>query len=510
MGKYFDKYKIYYDNLSVSRTMEAQKLSQYCSEYLESIKNNFKMLTGTNWEERGKISAFSIFEQLINDINNLATFVKENLFVDCQKADELYIKVVKIKDNEEALEAKVNSLSECENDLVWLNSELAREKSKKPTDIIDKLNIRVNSLQRQIKNAQNVINALNSEIENLIDILDKLTIETDQLIEEMLLLDGGSFEVASNVGVDLESDAYSFEHFIQGFNYFDKHLFLGAPYTKWERYGNGFLVTLSNGQTFTVYQQTDANNYNTRNWHNHLRNNIGLNFNGNNPLGGGCSGFALASSLSYHLNLPHLDPGVGFSGGGMWGGIQSVLKGNEVLELVDPETGRLNHYTVKSNFKLGDYTGERFGLSTSDEFKTDVHKAFEQGGTVILNTTASGFASPDGQHFVTLIGEDENGYVIMADSMYEGRGSYSLNSSNYNPELPYDVNNCPPYMKYNKTTGEPFKTDDLVDYLIANSEGTNSYCAITSANLEFVEEAKIGEKYRSQYEEIVDGYKKES
>ena len=510
MGKIFEAYKKYYDVLNESKVENAQTLIESCNTHLNAIKDKFNQIVGTNWEEKGKKFVFSIFNQMTNNVKELTTFINDNLLIACQKADQLYLKTVEIKNSEENLESKQSILNDYVNDIGYLKNELSREKLKIENSVGEKDTSRIGPLQGQISNLQNLINTITSEIENITNNLNRLCEEANLLISEILQLDGADVDIIANTLVGITTEIYDLDKIVQDFNYFEKHLFLGAPYTKWERYGNGFLVTLANGLSFTVYQQTDANNYNTKNWHNHLRNNIGLNFNGNNPLGGGCSGFALASALSYHLNLPHLDPGIGFSGGGMWGGIQSVLNGDEVLELVDPKTGRLNHYTINSDYKLGDYSGERFGFSTSQEFKDDIHNTFEQGGSVILNATASGFASPDGQHFVTLIGEDENGYVIIADSMYEGRGAYSLNSSEYNPDLPYAANNCPPYMKFNKETGEPFKVDDLVDYLIDNSDGTNSYCAITSANLEFVEEAKIGKQYQSQYEEIVASHQKEN
>jgi len=510
MGKIFDAYKKYYDTLNESKVGNAKALVESCNIHLNTIKGRFNQIIDTRWEEKGKASVSSIFNQINNNISSLTTDINDKLLIACQKADQLYLKTIEIKSSEENLESKQSILSDYEYDISYLKGELSREKSRPESSVDKKTASRISSLQGQINTLQNLIEPIVSDIKNITNNLNRLCEEANLLITEILQLDGSNSEIITNTLTDISNKIYDLDKIVQNFDYFEKHLFLGAPYTKWERYGNGFLVNLANGLSFTVYQQTDANNYATKNWKSHLKNNIGLNFTGNNPLGGGCSGFALASSLSYHLKLPYLDPGIGFSGGGMWGGIQSVLNGEEVLELVDPKTGRLNHYTVNSNYKLGDYTGERFGLSTSEEFKDDVHNTFKQGGSVILNTTASGFASPSGQHFVTLIGEDENGYVIMADSMYEGRGVYSLNSLDYNPELPYATDNCPPYMKLNKQTGEPFKVDDLVDYLTSNSDGTNSYCAITNANLEFVEEAKIGEKYRSQYEEIVASHQKEN
>lgn len=504
MGKIFEAYKKYYDNLSESKVGKANALVEVCKLHLDSIKNKFSDIGSTTWDEKGKGSILEILSQLSGNINSLTNFVDNNLLIVCQKADELYLKTVEIKNNEQNLESKMSILSEYENDFGYFNSELSREKSKTSKD--DKTISRISSIQNQISILQNLINSTTSEINSIESALNRLVEESNLLITQILELDGSSLDVIANTLTVISNEILGLDKLVQGFDYFDKHLFLGAPYTKWERFGNGFLITLANGQTFTVYQQTDANNYNTKNWHNHLRNNIGLNFNGDNPLGGGCSGFALASALSFHLNLPYLDPGVGFLGGGMWGGIKEVLSGEEVLELVDPNTGRLNNYTVSSDFHLADYSGERFGLSTPEQFKEDIHKTFENNGTVVLNATASGFASPGGQHFVTLIGEDENGYVIIADSMYEGRGDYSLNSTDYNPELPYAADNCPPYMKFNKETGEPFKVDELADYLINNSEGTNSYCTINKAELVFVEEAKIGEKYKNQYDEIIASY----
>lgn len=501
MGKFFEAYKIYYNNLSESKVGNAVDLSKTCNDYFNTIKNTIIETNNSHWSELGKFFVLINLRRMANNISTMNSFINNNLLEACKKADALYLKILEIKNKEDSLESKESHLSSLQSNLSSLKSQLSKIKST--GDVSE--NNKISSLNNNIGSLQNLINSVQADIENIKSSLNILCEEANILINEILQLDGSSLESINNIITNIKNEISVSGNTIQDFNYFDNKVFLEQPYTKWPRAGNVFLVNLASGSSFTVYQQTDAKNYNTANWHNHLRNNINLRFSGNNPLGGGCSGFAISSALSYLLNIPFLDPGIGFYGGGMWGGIKEILNGEEVLEIVDPETKRLNHYTLKSDFKFADYTGDRFGLSSPEKFKQDIYDTFEKKGAVILNSTASGFASPDGQHFVTLIGTDENGYVIIADSMYTGRGVYALNSLDYDPNLPYSVDNCPPYFKFNKSTGEPFKVEDLVDYLIENSDGTNSYCAVSSANLEFLEEAKINEKYQKAYNELVGG-----
>lgn len=500
--EYFTPYKKYYDILGNNLTIatKAQTLANTVKESISAIVSTyFNELSESKWEELGKdVTINGVFVGLNSELITLSDFLSDNLCNACDlSVNRLYPTTVEIKNDNEILDKKKALLAQKKAQLAVTPKEI----TKSYWDEKEQKRIYQDEPNPKYIALSNAIGLLNNEIKILETNLKMYCNLANNIINTILALNLGlKIENINSLILDIPKE----ESTVEGFEYFTKHLFLGKPYTRWERYGNGFLVTLADGRTFTVYQQTDTNNYSTDNWLNHLRNNIKLNFENDNPLGGGCSGFALASALSYFTNIPYFDPGVAFSGGGQWGGIRNILEGERSFELVDPETGKINYYAIDSDFKLADYSGGNFGnFSTAEKFKEDVHETFSKGGSVILNTTAPGFASPDGQHFVTLMGEDENGYAIIADSMYKGRGANSLNSINYDPNKPYSLDNCPPYMKFNKETGEPFKTDELVDYLVDNAEGTNSYCAISSAALELKEDSTVPSAYRAEYNKLV-------
>jgi len=493
MGAIFNLYKKYYDNLSESTVGNAIALKESCSEYLNIIKGNFNQVTSTVWEEKGKASVSNIFNQINNNINDLISFINNNLLVVCQKADQVYLKTVEIKECEENLESKQSILSEYEYQLSGLNESLAWEKKKTESNLID-------SLQGEIGTMQTLIDRISSEISDIESSLNSLAEEARVLISEILMLDGADYEIVNGSIEDINRylhqtsggyvvDCIPYQDY--QFPYFaDKSLF-----------GNLLITYLANGKTFTTYEQINSKNYNTDFWHGHLKK-LGLNFTNDNPLGGGCSGFAFASVLSFFLDKPGLDPGIGFSTGAQWDGIQSAITGEEPIKIFDSSVDGYVEYGVKCDYEFNTYYGRKdeFGISDAEKFKSDIISTFENGGCVILNNSAPGFASKYGQHFVSLMGVDENGYVIISDSMYVGRNASALNSIKYDSNLPYSVDNCPPYLKFNKETGEPFKVDDLVDYLMRPENNkvkrynkktkqdeivnaTNGYCCVTNLEI---------------------------
>ena len=548
MGKYFDAYKNYYDNLDMSKVLEAKSLTEEISYTSSIISNAFNNIKNLTWYEQGKNFVFSIFDSIVNNINDLKSFVSDKLVLACQKADKLYLKVVEIKEEEERLEHKNNELSTFINNLESKKHQLSRLSSNDNKDAL----VKINYLKSQINNLQNSITSVLEDINNIAENLNILCGETNLLITEIMQLDGASLNAINDVinGINIPTTTTGFSVVLH--DPFERFCFIKKPYSKYDRYGNILVVLLSNGKTFTVYQQSDTNNYHNKNWYYHVLNELGRDPKNTQPFKAGCSYWSLASAISYFLNIPGLDPG--FTGGtsGMWCGTLDTLNGyvnslNEagndnspvMARIIDPETGEYNRYYLKTtglyNTEDGrplviDYSGHTEGynkelneLATPEKFKSDINATFEQGGCVILNSTAQGFTSTNAdyaakveeakkagkpipnpnQHFVTLMGTDENGYVIMADSMYDGRGPYKLNSLTYDPSLPYSENNCPPYLKYNPETGEPFKVDDLVDYLVDGAISSNSYLPLTNVELVYVEPEPIPEARMDDYNNLV-------
>jgi len=134
VGKYFDAYKNYYDNLDMSKVLEAKSLTEEISYTSSIISNAFNNIKNLTWYEQGKNFVFSIFDSIVNNINDLKSFVSDKLVLACQKADKLYLKVVEIKEEEERLEHKNNELSTFINNLESKKHQLSRLSSNDNKD----------------------------------------------------------------------------------------------------------------------------------------------------------------------------------------------------------------------------------------------------------------------------------------------------------------------------------------------------------------------------------------
>ena len=294
--------------------------------------------------------------------------------------------------------------------------------------------------------ADKLIKELELHIEEADIEIENIKVLNGGVIDFLSLLDAG--ELADMLGIDLDSfnlaDGENGSLKITNVEYFDTN--------DKSMSGNYFVVTFSNGKKLYLHQQKDGTG---GKW-----NAIDI---GKDELwngGGGCSVFATSAAFSWLLNQYIPPRSVMMAGGGQLPGIRDIATDHSPV-LINGEKYIIDATVSESNVPYG-------STSNKEDVVNDWYDTLKSGGVVVIAVGGrnepikeyyndgknakiiessgdinerTGITSKQG-HVITMVGLDDDGKIIFADSMFDvdndDNGNYSFDNRAYNKGLTPD------------------------------------------------------------------------
>lgn len=422
--RYFELYKKYYDVLDEGIVSKSTSLAEIVSQTATSTSLYANKINSNAWNESGSpLIKNSILSNIDASCTKLNDFINSKLVSACKIAiNELLPVIEEIKKNNESLdriECKLSSIVTTKN---RVESELRYLKRS------DEENVRISHLNSSLKNLNSQISNLSNEINGYIKLLESLCEKANSLISSILSLNGCSQSQIKSIlpSYNINNDILDYIDVSTG-----RMDVIDIENITDDEEGPYFMVKLSNGKTFKLYDQAK--------WAGKMLKIKGSSNAKINMGGSGCSIFALGTTLQYltgNMNIKMKN--ITKVNGGQFAGFYSMYSGNDILE-VDG-----SNYRVNSDVSDKKIYG---GSSKKEDVINDWEETLAKGGIIYLNATKrkkgyvdyrgrkvdsstlremTGLAS-EGGHVIAIMGIDSNNEIIFADSMLHFDG----NSDNY-------------------------------------------------------------------------------
>jgi len=422
---YKDPYRMYYEQLCSEKKMtsSAMRANSGSEDLVTKIVRFQSQVESSKWKELG-------YYELVNtSIPSLISMVQKfrNNMLELSKATSHSIDVLlpileQIKDKDEQLDGINSEISRLVEPKIELfvseqmkneyNSEYSQyiNKKRKLEERANSLDIELKSLVQSADREINLIKQLNSNIQKF----DSLSVSST-IVDTVAGLDLGELNIAQLI-----------DYKNKGLNITNVEYFKSKDVSM---SGNYFIVTFSNGKKLYLHQQKDGT---YGNWG---KIDIGKEKTWNG--GGGCSVFSTSAAFSWLLGQYVPPRAVMMAGGGQLDGIRTIATDHKPVN-INGEEYIIDADVSETNIPYG-------STSNKEEVVNDWYTTLENGGAVVIAVGGrnqpireyfddgkkvrivessdsinqrTGITSQGG-HVIAMVGLDENGKIIFADSIYD-------------------------------------------------------------------------------------------
>lgn len=407
MGKYFDKYKIYYDNLSESKVGVANLLADECTSSINAATGVFNGIESSTWSEQGKNVVSKIFDSILDNMNKLKGVINDNLVNACKMSDELWEITDKILNKERELSEHSRNITSLRQLASSLQSQkisaesMASEKDKKSRNFMGMINENYVQPLAKYRNELAIEESLFNFCEKELEVFCS---SANSLIAIIKGLDEGgniatlsqqfSYTPISSVAINgFWSDIVDTKYYRPAQWFEDNPEFKNDPrYAICDTAGGYDEITLANGKKAWAFDQT-RNGEGTY---------AGVSTEKGFNLGGQCGVHAAASALSY-LTQTLIPPEViaqNLSSGGFFptidiftGSKTFVFDGKkykvEADIVLNPYYDYLSNKNDSLKYKISYGKPENnnlgYGISKED-YLSMMYETANKGGVVVFNT----------------------------------------------------------------------------------------------------------------------------